>query len=177
MKQILFFQGGQLSFHIVLQEDRQIPAILNMGHDLVEYVILVKIVNPNFNGMLRIRMQIEIIANISQDEVLLSVMIQISRKHHPPPTVELIQIGLDFFKMIFTEYKDARRHPVSNNDQFLLPISIDISPYCICYHSQVSQGPQAGFLHLLKMSLSIIDKYMTRWIQSILQRNASASYK
>jgi hypothetical protein len=27
------------------------------------------------------------------------------------------------------------------------------------------------------MSLSIIDKYMTRWIQSILQRNASASYK
>ena len=67
--EVLFFDGRDLIFHIMFKEHGHVFAVDGAGEDFVGDAVVVEIIDPEFDGVCGIGMEVEVFADIAQYEV------------------------------------------------------------------------------------------------------------
>ena len=157
MTEVLFFEGRELVFHIVFEEDGHIAVVDGLGEDLIGDAVVIEVIDPEFDGAGRIGAEVEVFADVAQDQVGSAVAIEIGYGQGLPPAVEVIKIGGQFGKMVIGELEDMRGHPVAGDDELVLVVAIQGGPAGGGDHADMGDIGVAGGGDIGKMAMAVVD--------------------
>jgi len=157
MAEVLFFQGGELVFHIVFEEDGHIAVIECLGKDLIGDTVVIEIIDPEFDGVGRIGSEIEVLADVAQDQIGPSVAVEIGHGEGLPPAEEVIEIGGQLGEMVAGELEDAWGHPVAGEDELVLTIAIEAGPAGGGDHADMGDIGIAGRGDIGEMAVAVVE--------------------
>src|SRR6185312_88134 len=126
--------------------------------DLIGDPVLIEIVDPEFYGMGAIRMEVEILADVSQDEIGQTVAVEIGDGHGFPPAIPVGEIGLHLVEMVVFPGKDVRRHPFAYDDEVFDAVTDDVRIRGGGDHADAGDVGVFGGRDVGEMTMTVIDK-------------------
>lgn len=175
MAEVLFFKGGELVFHIVFKEDRHIAVVDGLGEDLIGDAVVIEVIDPESDGPCGVGVEIEVFADIAQDQVGSAVAIEIGYAEGLPPAIEVIEIGGQFGEMAAGELEDTRGHPVAGDDKLMLVVAIEGSPAGGGDHADMGDIRIFGRGDIGKMSMAVVDIDETGGVGAVFAGDRAAA--
>ncbi len=172
---VLFFEGGELIFHIVFEEDGHIAVVDGLGEDLIGDAVVIEVIDPEFDGPAGVGPEIEVFTDVAQDQIGSAVAIEIGHGEGLPPAVEVIEIGGQFGKVVAGELEDAGRHPLAGDDKLVLVVAIQGSPAGGGDHTDVGDIGITGRGDIGKVAMAVIEVDKAGGVGAVFAGNGAAA--
>ena len=124
--EIQLFHGGELELHFMFQEYGYVATFVGTGQDDIGDPVLINILDPQFNRIGGVGMEVEILADVAKHQVGFAVAIDIRGGDRLPPTIEFVEVGRYLFEMVGFPAEDAGGHPFARDDELAVFAAGDI---------------------------------------------------
>src|SRR6185312_11831459 len=146
-----------------------------LGEDLVGDAVVVEVIDPEADGPGGVGAEIEVLADIAQDEVWFAVAIEIGDAEGLPPAVEAIEVGGQLCKMVAGELKDAGGHPVAGDDELVAAVAIQGGPAGGGDHADMGDIGVAGGGDIGKMAVAVVEVDGTGGVGAVFAGHGAAA--
>lgn len=155
--QVLFFEGRDLVFHIVFEEDGHIPTVDGTGEYFIPDAILIEVLYPEFDGMGGVGAEVEVFANVAHQDIGETVAIEVMDAEGLPPSEEMLDVGGEFVEAVVLEVEETGRHPFAGDEELRVTESGEVGPCGGGDHADVSDIGITGGGDVGEMPFAVID--------------------
>jgi len=114
--EVLFFEGRDLVFHVVFEEDGHILSIDGTGEYFVFDAILIEVLYPELDGMGGVGVEVEVFSNVAQQDIGQAVAVEVMDAEGLPPSEEVLEAGGEFVEAVVLEVEEPGRHPFAGDE-------------------------------------------------------------
>src|SRR5580658_212200 len=173
--EVLFFDGGDLIFHVALKKHGHVFTVNGSGEDLVGDAVVIEVVDPEFDGVSGIGMEVEVLTDIAQDEIGEAIAVEVGDGHGLPPAEEVIEVGGGLGKVVAGKAEEAGRHPFAGEDEGGVVVVVEVGPGGGGDHADVGDIGVTGGGDIGEMAMAVVEVDEAGGAGAILAGDVSAA--